>query len=282
MWIYDIHYPKACICGFVKGNKLMKNILVALSILVIFNPGKLCADMLSNPGVQVGKKNLFVGIEYSNMMHEYELDTDGLDTSSERVSLKVTTGLNDWLDIYVKAGGASLMLDYKEKSNAVKNYDSNMELGFGAGARLRLLNFIDSQTRVFLQGGGFFFKTDDDIQWELDALSSFSKERELKWADMYAGLGISKRMDIVDLNFGVGFSQIKWWIQDVEMTKIGNAVTSSTKPERSSFENLNPIYGFIGLDFVLPYEYRISAQVGVRNLDEAEFNIALSQGLERD
>ena len=260
----------------------MKNIIAAFFILLIFYPGELCADILSNPGVQVGKKNLFVGIEYSNIIHEYELDTDELETSSERISVKVTTGLNDWLDIFLKAGGASLMLDYKKESNAVKNYDSNMEAGFGAGARLRLLNFVDSQTRVFLQGGGFFFKTNDDIQWQRDALTSFSIERDVKWADMYAGLGIAKRMDFVDLNFGVGFSQIKWWIQDVEMTKIGNAVTSSTKPERNSFERLNPVYGFIGLDFVLPYEYRISAQVGIRNMDEAEFSIAISQGLEKD
>ena len=273
---------RALLQVFPKGKKLMKNIIAAFFILMIFYPGILSADMLSNPGVQVGKKNLFVGIEYSQIMHEYELDTDGLETLSERVSLKVTTGLNDWLDIFVKAGGASLMLDYKEESGAVKNYDSNMQAGLGAGARLRLFDFEDSRTRIFLQGGGFFFKTNDDIQWQRDALTTFTIDRDVKWLDMYAGMGIAKRMDYVDLNIGVGFSQIKWWVQDVEMTKIGNAVTSSTKPERNSFERLNPIYGFIGLDFVLPYEYRISAQVGIRNMDEAEFSIAISQGLEKD
>jgi len=260
----------------------MKNIYIGLWIFLLVCPGILYADMLSNPGVQVGKKNLSVGLEYSTVMHTYDLDTDGLDTTSDRISLKFTTGLTDWLDIFVKGGGANLILDYKQESNALKNYDSDFGVGFGAGARLRLMNFMDSQTRVFLQGGGFFFKTDGAIEWETDVLSSLKKERELEWADMYVGMGIAKRMDFIDLNFGVGFSQIYWRMQDTDVQLTGSAITRSLLPERDSFESLNPVFGFIGLDFVLPYEYRISAQAGIRNLDEAEFSIAISQGLERE
>ncbi len=260
-------------------NKLIK----FLPILLLFVPNLIFADILGNPGEQVGKKNLFVGVEYSNNMHIYDLDTiKGLEASSERISLKVTTGLNDWFDIYVKAGGASLMLDYKKERNAIKNFDSSMSAGFGAGARIRLLNFVDSDTRVFVQGGGFFFKADDDFQWQKAASTITKVEREIKWADLYAGLGIVKRMDFIDLNFGVGVSEIKWWINDVETDKVGNVETSITRPERDSFEAKTPVFGFIGIDFILPYEYRISAQAGIRNMDEAEFSIALSQGLEKD
>ena len=258
----------------------MKNILSALLILIVFNSNPLNADMLGNPGAQVGEKNLFVGLEYSSIMHEYELDTSGLDTSSERFSLKVTTGLTEWLDIYLKAGGAALKLDYTKESNAMKNFDSDMSVGFGAGARLRLLNFVDSGTRVFIQGGGFFFKADDDIQWQVPKLKTL--EREIKWADLYTGIGIVKRMDFIDLTFGVGYSQVKWWINDVEKIKEGNSEVSFIIPERNSFESLNPVYGFIGLDFVLPHEYRISAQAGIRNMSEAEFSISLCQGIEKD
>lgn len=260
----------------------MRKVTAILFILVIFFPESLFADMLGNPGEQVGKKNLFVGVEFSSILHSYDLDTDGIDTSSERVSLKVTTGLRDWFDIFVKVGGANLMLDYKKQGNAVKNFDSDMNVGFGGGGRLRLLNFVDSETRVFIQGGGFYFTTSDDIQWQPDSITTLTKERDIKWVDLYAGLGIVKRMDFIDLNFGVGFSEIKWWINDVEIIKMGFAETRKTIPERDSFEAKSPVFGFIGLDFILPLEYRISAQAGVRNLDEFEFGIAISQGLERD
>lgn len=259
----------------------MKKIITFLLILMVFVPNLIFADMLGNPGEQIGKKNLFVGVEYSSNMHIYDLDTTkGLETSSERISLKVTAGLNDWLDIFVKAGGASLMLDYKKEGNAIKNFDSSMSAGFGAGTRIRLLNFVDSGTRVFFQGGGFFFKADDDFILQNDVQTK-RVEREIKWADLYAGLGIVKRMDFIDLNFGIGFSEIKWWINDVEIYKVGGIEQKRiTKPERDSFETKTPVFGFIGLDFILPYKYRISAQAGIRNLEEAEFSIALSQGLE--
>ena len=252
-----------------------------LVILMFFGSNTINADMLGNPGAMVGKKNLFVGAEYSSIMHEYKLDTRGLDTSSERINLKVTTGVTDWLDIYVKGGGSKLTLDYKKESNAIKNFDSDFNFGFGGGVRLRLLNFVDSGTRMFFQGGGYFFKASDDIIWQSDVSTTLTRDRDIKWADMYAGLGIAKRYDFVDLNFGVGFSEIKWWVNDIERTRTGNAENSVTIPERSSYESRSPVFGFIGIDFILPYEYRLSAQAGIRNVDEAEFSIAISQGLEK-
>ena len=271
-----------------KGEYLMKKILLVILILIVFVPVVVGAEILSNPGFQVGKKNLFVGIEYSHSLHEYDLDTNDLATTTERVSLKVTTGLSEWFDIFVKAGGSRLILDYENNNYvynnlgyASKNFDSDMNIGFGAGGRLRLLNFVDSRTRVYVQGGGYYVKNDGDIEWH--GIETFIKEREIKWADLYVGIGVAKRMDFVDLNFGVGFSEIKWWIKDTDVTKVGGIERNRlTKDERDSFESKAPVFGFIGLDFVLPYEYRISAQAGIRNMDDVEFSIAISQGLERD
>ncbi|MFC1650395.1 hypothetical protein ACFL2X_02390 [Candidatus Latescibacterota bacterium] len=259
----------------------MRKFVLLLLILMIFLPQSIFADMLGNPGEQVGKKNLFVGLEYTSILHNFDLDTSGVDTSSERVNLKVTTGIRDWFDIFIKVGGASLMIDYKKQSNAIKNFDSNMNIGFGGGGRLRLLNFIDSETRVFLQGGAYYFTSSDDIQWQVNAITTRTTERDMKWIDMYAALGVVKRMDFIDLNFGLGVSQIEWWMNDIEVTQTGNAKTSKITPERDSFETKSPLFGFVGIDFILPYEYRISAQAGVRNIDEAEFSVAISQGLEK-
>ena len=93
---------------------------------------------------------------------------------------------------------------------------------------------------------------------------------------------MSKRMDYIDLNFGVGFSEIWWEISDENMKIFGTTTTRNQVPKRDSFEIKKPIFGFIGLDFVLPYEYRISMQAGVRSIDDYELSVALSQGLEKD
>lgn len=273
----------------------MKMKYIFLLTVALCIPHLVWCEMLGNPGAQVGEKNLFVGIEYSSSMQKYDLDTKDLETYSERISLKVTTGLTDWFDIYVRAGGANLKLDYKDNNyvykttgltkvwgNAAKNYETDFVPGFGAGTRIRLLNFVNSRTRVFIHGGGFFYKTSDDILWNLPDGSVITKERELKWADLFAGLGIAKRMDYINLSFGLGFSEVWWEISDENLEKIGTTTTKSQIPKRDSFEIKNPLFGFIGLDFILPYEYRISAQASIRNIDEAEFSIAISQGLEKE
>jgi len=274
----------------------MKHISTSLflaSMLIL--PISARGEMIGNPGTQVGEKNLFVGIEYTNSMRTFDIDTEDLDTTSEKVSLKVTTGLSDWFDLYVRLGAANLTLDYKANDyvyktaagsakwgNASKNYESDFSVGFGAGTRMRLLNFENSRTRVFFDGGGFFFKTDDDIQWNLADGSFITKNRDMKWADIHAALGISKRMDYVDLTFGVGFSEIWWEISDENIEQVGTATTRTIIPDRDSFEINKPVFGFIGLDFVLPLEYRLSLQAGLSSLDDAEFSVALSQGLEKD
>ena len=273
----------------------MRIIYAFFLALVLCLPGTALSEMFGNPGTQIGEKNLFVGIEYSSVMHVYDLDTQDLDTRSERISLKVTTGIKSWLDIYFRAGGVNLTLDYKTNDyvyktsnvskawgNASKNFESEFSPGFGAGTRIRLLNFENSRTRVFFDGGGLFFKTDDSIRWNLADGSIITKNRDMNWADIYAALGISKRMDYVDLTLGVGLTEIWWEITDENLEQVGTATTRSTVPKRDSFEMKNPVFGFIGLDFVLPLEYRLSVQAGLRSTDDAVFSVALSQGLERD
>ena len=81
---------------------------------IIGMPKVALSEMLGNPGTQVGEKNLFVGVEYSSTAQIFDLDTEDLDTISDKITLKVTTGLTEWLDIYFRAGGAKLKLDYKK------------------------------------------------------------------------------------------------------------------------------------------------------------------------
>lgn len=255
----------------------MKNTIAAFFAFLLCLPGLSSGQWFGNPGTNIGKKNLVVGVEYSQIMHTYELDVNKLPTVNERFKLRVTAGLTDWFDIYVEGGGAGLMLDYKENdANAVKNFDSDFKAGLGLGTRIQLLNFLNSQTRVFLQGGGFYFKTDDTINW-----GSIIKNRDMKWADLYIGLGVVKRIDFMDVSAGVGFSDIKWWMRDTIEEHVGNAIHWDKKPWRDSFEISNPVFGFLGFDFILPYEYRISLQAGITNIDDIGFSVALSQGLEK-
>ena len=265
----------------MKNTQETTFLMAAFFAFLLCLPGLSSGQWFSNPGTNIGKKNLVVGAEYSQVMHSYELDVNELPTVNERFKLKVTAGLTDWFDVYVEGGGAGLMLDYKENdANAVKNFDSDYKAGLGLGARVQLLNFLNSQTRVFLQGGGFYFKTDDTVSWDyIDR--TLIKNRDMKWADLYIGLGVVKRIDFMDVSVGVGYSEIKWWMRDTIEIHEGNAVTWDKKPWRDSFEISNPVFGFLGLDFILPYEYRISLQAGITNIDNIGFSAALSQGLER-
>lgn len=261
----------------------MKKILVGALLLTLCATPALRAELFTNPAVNIGKKNLFVGAEYSSIMSEYNLDTRDLPIASQRALLKVTAGLTDWLDIYVKGGGVSLLLDYKSlDDNVSSNFDTGkMKPGFGAGTRIQLLNHEDSGTRVFLQGGGFFFANQGSVEWNYPG-KTVVKDRSMRWLDLNVGIGVSKRIDFIDLNAGVGFSEIKWWIKDNTKERIGTVTSTVHSPWRDSFETRNPILGFLGIDFVLPYEYRLSAQAGVRSMNAAEITLSVSQGLEKD
>jgi hypothetical protein len=258
----------------------MKSILIGTFMLYLCIPAVINAELFTDPSSNIGQKNLVVGAEYSGVMSEYDLDTKNLPISSERALLKVTTGLTDWFDIYLKAGGSRMILDYKELDAAVtKNFDSKMQAGFGAGARVRLLNYVNSGTQIYWQGGAFFSKNSGSIE-KLNITTQTTTDRDIKWLDLYTGIGISKRMDFVELNFGVGFSEVKWWLEDTVRQQTGT-ITTSGRSKRDSFEIRNPVIGFIGIDFILPLEYRLSAQAGIRDMKNAEFTVAISQGLEK-
>ncbi len=260
----------------------MKSILIGAFMHYLCIPAVINAELFTDPSTNIGRKNLVVGVEYSGTMNEYNLDTRNLPVKSERALLKVTTGLTDWLDIYLKAGGTRLLLDYRElDASVVKNFDPKMQVGFGGGVRMRLLNYVNSGTQVYWQGGGFFFKNSGTIEkWNDTAQTQTTTNRDIKWLDLYTGIGVAKRMDYVEVNFGVGFSEVKWWLDDSVYQNTGN-ITTSGRTKRDSFEIRNPLIGFLGIDFVLPLEYRISAQAGIRSMNSAEFTIAISQGLEK-
>jgi opacity protein-like surface antigen len=261
----------------------MKKILVGALLLTLCATPALRAELFTNPAANIGKKNLFVGAEYSSGMSEYNLDTKNLPITSQRAFLKVTAGITDWLDIYIKGGGVQLLLDYKSlDDNVVQNFDTEkMKPGFGAGARIQLLNHVDTGTRVFLQGGGLFFTAKGNTEWSYSG-KTVDKDRNMRWLDINVGIGIAKRIDFIDLNAGVGLSEIKWWIKDTTKEKIGTVTSTTHADWRNSFETKNPVMGFLGIDFILPHEYRLSVQGGVRNMDNAEITVSVSQGLEKD
>ena len=260
---------------------MKRTVALTLAVILVL-PMAAWSQMVGNPMQQVGKRNLFVGLEYSTRAHEYKVDATALETSRDMAAIKVTTGLTDWFDVFLKGGGASLKLDYEKESGAIKNFESDYSGGFGGGGRLRLLNFVNTETRVFLQGEGFFFKASDTIEWNRLDGGTFIKDREITWADLSVALGVTKRWDYVDVTIGAGFADVWWEIDDVEITRSGTTVSNIPLATRDSFESKDPVFGFVGVDFILPYEYRLSLQAGVTDSDQTCFSLAISQGLEQD
>lgn len=262
----------------------MKIKMLQLAVCLLCLQGTAGAEMFNNPSQNVGKKNLFVGLEYATTDHEYELDTNtAVPISSERISLKVTAGLADWLDLYVKGGGADMTQDYKDtNANVVSNYESDKSAGIGLGGRMRLLNFEDSRTRLFLTAAAYYFKTDSQYETYNSSVDREIVYRDMRWLDLSFGAGIAKRIDFVDLNAGVGFHEVKWWMKDRIERVQGNASSFIRKDWRDSFEMQDPVFGFIGIDFILPNAYVFSAQAGITDIDQTQFNVSISQGLRRD
>jgi hypothetical protein len=259
---------------------MKRTVALTLAVILVL-PMAAWSQMAGNPMEQVGKRNLFVGLEYSTKVHEYKLDTSALETTRDIAAIKVTTGLSDWLDIYLKGGAAALTLDYVKESSALSNYESNYGAGFGGGVRMQLWDFVNSETRVFLQGDGFVFNSSDSIEWNRLDGSTFTKDRDITWADLSIVLGVTKRWDYVDLTIGAGFSSVWWEFEDVEITQSGSAVSIIPLAARNSFESKDPMFGVIGVDFILPFEYRLSVQTGVTDSEQASFSVAISQGLEQ-
>ncbi len=244
-------------------------------------PAVAWSQMMGNPMEQVAKRNLFVGIEYSTLIHVYDLDTEGIDTTTDIAGLKVTTGITDWLDVFVRAGGARLTLDY-EQLGWTDNFESDYSAGFGGGGRLRLFNFVNAETQVFLQGDGFVFRASDTFERERPDGSTQVRDREVTWSNLSLGLGLTKRWDYVDITVGATLTEVWWELNDVEITRFGSATGRVPLDTRDSFETNSPLAGFIGLDCVLPYEYRLSLQGGITDMDNLRFGAAISQGLEKD
>jgi hypothetical protein len=258
------------------------NKLAVGAIMLLFAPAALEAQLFTDPATNIGEKNLYVGAEYSSIMSEYDLDASNVPIISRRALIKVTAGLTDRIDVWVKGGGVGLRLDYKQNDdNVTKNFDpSNMKPGFGAGTRIQLRNFEDSGTRVFFEGGGFYFTADDNIEWSYPGKTK-QDNRSMRWLDLFAGIGVAKRIDFVDVNCGIGLTEIRWWMQDDTSEKVGSVTSTVKNPWRDSFEWKNPVLGFFGIDFVLPQEYRISVQAGIRSMNDAAITVSLSQGLDK-
>jgi hypothetical protein len=134
---------------------------------------------------------------------------------------------------------------------------------------------------VFLQGGGFFFSTSGSAEWNTTG-RMVVKDRSMRWLDLNVGVGVARRIDFVDLNAGLGLSEIKWWIRDTRRERVGTEVITTHSDWRDSFETRNPVMGFLGIDFILPHQYRLSAQAGVRSMNAAEITVSVSQGLEKE
>ena len=266
---------------YISGKSVRIFILICVLIITALFSGSASGNLIGNPGMNVGKKNLVVGLEYSYMSRKLETMT-----YSNRYLLKATTGLSEWLDIYLTGGGADLSMDYYESKSKVNStiydYSSNASGGVGFGVRMRIMNFENRNTRVFIMGDIFGFRTNGEFIEDLGGGQQNVLQRDTIWIDGRCALGITFGFELVELSFGVGAAGVQRRMDDVKITR--SALTSTKVPQARTepLDYPKPAFGFIGFDFILPLEYRLSFQISGHNIDEGRFSFAISQGLEKD
>ncbi len=251
-----------------------------LIITVLLLTGSASGNLIGNPGVNVGKKNLVVGFEYSYMSRELETMT-----YSNRYLLKATTGLSDWFDIYLTGGAADLKMNYYQNSSmgsTLYDYSSNASVGAGFGVRIQLMNFENRNTRVFIMGDVFGFRTNGEFIEDMGGGQQNVLQRETLWIDGRFALGITFGFEILELSFGAGAAGVQRRIDDVKITRTTLTSSEVLLARTEPFDYPKAAFGFIGLDFVLPLEYRLSFQIEGHNLEEGRISFAISQGLEKD
>jgi len=200
----------------------------------------------------------------------------------------VTTGLADWLDVYLRAGAAQLLHDYRNNEyvqqylgQVSKGYDGGPRLGLGGGGRLWWRGHAGARVAGFLQADAYYVRSEGTIQAARDTSRVVRRDRKLDWADVGAAVGLARQGSAAAVHFGVGISEAWWRIRDTDQVQHAGFGWRVGYPTRSTWEVHEPVFVFAGVELLLPHEFRISTQGAVRTAESFAIGVAVCQGLER-
>lgn len=134
----------------------MKKVLAALLLAGMFLvQGESFAGNIGDPGTGLKQKEASLGLEFSGLTREVR-DGDGIryDTESWRLLLKGSYGITDWLEGYLRAGGATLKI-------RGTSFDSNPAWAGGGGLKLTFLDPPGHPLKYSLGGQFLFLEAED-------------------------------------------------------------------------------------------------------------------------
>ena len=135
----------------------MKKVLTALFLVagLFLVQGDIFAGNIGDPGTGLKPKEVSLGLEFTGLTREIR-DGDGIryDTESWRLLLKGAYRITDWLEGYVRAGGATLKIRGTP-------FDSNPGLAGGGGLKLTFLDPPGHPLKYSLGGQFLYLEAED-------------------------------------------------------------------------------------------------------------------------
>ena len=136
----------------------MKRILLNCLLLIvafIILAGIAEAGNVGDPGAGLRQKEASLGLEFTGLTREIR-DGDGVryDTESWRLLLKGSYGITDWLEGYLRAGGATLKIRGTP-------FDSNPGWAGGGGLKLTFLDPPGHPLKYSLGGQFLYLEAED-------------------------------------------------------------------------------------------------------------------------
>jgi hypothetical protein len=197
--------------------------VLGFSLLLWFSlGGNSPAGNIGDPGAGLKPKEVSLGLEFTGLTREIR-DGDGVryDTDSWRLLLKGAYGITDWLEGYVRAGGATLKISGTP-------FDSNPGWAGGGGLKLTFLDPPGHSLKYGL-GGQFLYLEAED------------RDAKGKWFEYDLWLGAAyKDWKKMTPYAGIVYSRVD-----------GNMENFPAKPALDEFKSPTAMGVFFGVDWRL-------------------------------
>ena len=197
--------------------------VLGFSLLLWFSlGGNSPAGNIGDPGAGLKPKEVSLGLEFTGLTREIR-DGDGVryDTDSWRLLLKGAYGITDWLEGYVRAGGATLKISGTP-------FDSNPGWAGGGGLKLTFLDPPGHSLKYGLGGQFLYLETED-------------QDAKGKWLEYDLWLGVAyKDWKKMTPYGGVVYSRVD-----------GKMENFPAKPTLDEFKSPTAMGVFFGVDWRL-------------------------------
>lgn len=230
------------------------------------------AYTLGNPMGLTGKGKLVMSAEYEFQSRELP---DALSTESARYLIKASYGLISRVDVFAKAGIASLQIPLQDSK-----FVGEDEFAGGAGIRATLIQLPVLRAEVFSCAQIFGYHNRGRVDQQVtDSPQTWTRRLDSKyiWWEYGGALGVGARQGTIWPYLGIDLS----YVEGEKITTQYNIFSYGSVyggRGRANFSSEDLILnGFGGIDLSLPHRYKLSFEIRGPSREDVSFTIGISQ-----